>query len=599
MSRDDSNKHTEAGVCRASGQEEPLLEFPAAAVAAVRSGRIEQESDLLDGHAVEMVLEIFDKDRSRADFVFRLAEVLGKAGRLKEAEQCYRKLLDTGPNAAVYSKLGCLFQYSGRLSQALEYQAKAVEVGTDRPELWANYARALMETGKMAEGIELLEKVLKEMPGNSQARSNFLLRLHQMPHLDRQTLFDEHKRWARIHAPAHPAKTEHENEPEPDRILRIGYISPDFRRHSVAYFFEPILEGHDRTDVEVYGYGNVEFPDEITERLIEKFDYYRNIRNLNDEATAELIERDQIDILVDLAGHVGDNRLLVMARKPSPIQVTYLGYPDTTGLTAIDYRLTDVLADPPDLGAQRFYTEELAFLPDGFLCYRPPDFAAPISPLPAADADLLTFGSFNNGCKINPPLIKAWADILRANPNSRLLLKIKGGDDPLISANYLDRFEKAGMNCARVDIIGWKTPAEHLRAYAQMDIALDTYPYNGTTTTCEALWMGVPVISLVGECHPSRVGLSILTRLGLEFFAASTPREYVDKATALATNLPALARIRSTMRARIATSGLCYARGFARQIEAAYRKMWYRWCQLGSSRRRKPCELETMIECPE
>ena len=522
--------------------------------------------------------------------MFRLADMLTKAGRLSEAEQCYKKLLDTGPSAAVYSKLGCLCQYTGRLSQALEYQRKAVQAEPDRPELLANYARALMETGRMEEGIELLKKAVEKMPENRQARSNLLLRLHQMPHLDRQALLDEHKRWARIHAPANQAKTNHRNEQEPDRRLRIGYISPDFRRNSVAYFFEAILDGHDRRDVEVYGYGNVEFPDEITERLIEKFDCYRDIRNLDDQAAAELIERDCIDILVDLAGHVGDNRLLVMARKPAPIQLTYLGYPDTTGLTAIDYRLTDVLADPPDSGAQRFYTEELAFLPDGFLCYRPADFAPVISPLPAADADLLTFGSFNNGCKINPPLIRIWADLLRANPNSRLLLKLKGGEDPLIRGNYSDRFDKEGLSCDRVDIIGWKTPEEHLTAYAQIDIALDTYPYNGTTTTCEALWMGVPVISLVGECHASRVGLSILTRLGLEFFAASTPQEYVAKATALATNLPALTRIRRTMRARIAASGLCHAKGFARQIEAAYRKMWYRWCQLGSSRRRKPCE---------
>ena len=528
--------------------------------------------------------------------MFKLADMLTKAGRLDEAEQCYKKLLDTGPNAAVYSKLGCLCEYTGRLPEALEYRRKALEVEPDRPELLANYARALMETGRMEEGIELLKRAVREMPGSAQAHSNLLLRLHQMPQLDRQALLDEHKRWARIHAPANQARTNHRNEPEPDRRIRIGYISPDFRRNSVAYFFEPILDGHDRCDVEVYGYGNVEFPDEITERLIEKFDCYRDIRNLDDQAAAELIERDRIDILVDLAGHVADNCLLVMARKPAPIQLTYLGYPDTTGLAAIDYRLTDVLADPPDSGAQRFYTEELAFLPDGFLCYRPPDFAPVLSPLPAADADLLTFGSFNNGCKMNPPLVKIWADLLRANPNSRLLLKLKAGDDQLIRDSYLARFKKEGLNCDRVDIIGWKNPEGHLKAYEQVDIALDTYPYNGTTTTCEALWMGVPVISLVGECHASRVGLSILTRLGLEFFAASTPHEYVAKATALATNLPALARIRRTMRARIASSGLCYARGFARQIEAAYRRMWHKWCRLGSSRRRVSCEAQMMAE---
>jgi len=186
---------------------------------------------------------------------------------------------------------------------------------------------------------------------------------------------------------------------------------------------------------------------------------------------------------------------------------------------------------------------------------------------------------------------------LRANANSRFLLKLKGGDDTSIRDRYLDLFEKAGLDRSRVDIHGWKPPDEHMRTYAQMDIALDTYPYNGTTTTCEALWMGVPTVSLVGECHASRVGLSILTRLGLEFFAASTQREYVAKATALARNLPALAQIRRTMRARIAASGLCYAKGFAAQIEAAYRQMWHRWCQSGVPRRRKT--LETVLPIAE
>ncbi len=579
MSRGFTNQKIDSGISGRCQPGEPSSGFPAWAVAAVQSGRLEQANDMLDTCDIQPVLRIFDHDRSKADFVFTLAETLGKAGRLDEAEKCYNKLLELGPNALVSSKLGCLCEYRGLLSQALEHHQRAVEIEPQRPEALANYARALMETGRIPDGIELLKKALSAMPANAQARSNFLLRLHQMPQLDRRMLFDEHKQWASIHAPPNLAGTNHQNEPNPDRTLRIGYISPDFRRHSVAYFFESLLDGHNRRDVQVYGYANVEFPDEITDRLTEKFDCYRDIRLMDDNAAAQLIRRDEIDILVDLAGHVGNNRLLVFARKPAPIQVTYLGYPDTTGLAAIDYRLTDALADPPDLDSQSFHTEQLVFLPEGFLCYRPPDFAPLISPLPAEKVGCITFGSFNNNCKINDTVIQLWARIMRTQADSRLLLKLKGGDDPSISGRYLQRFENAGIARTRIDIHGWKSPAEHLQTYSRMDIALDTYPYHGATTTCEALWMGVPTISLVGQCHASRVGLSILTRVGLEFFAAKTPDEYVAKAIALAKNTPALAQIRRTMRARIATSGLCHAKAFATQIETAYRKMWHKWCK--------------------
>jgi len=564
-----------------------LPQFLVAAKSAVASGQVEQAGDILNDLAVEAIWAMVEQNRSRTDIIFELATVLWKSGRERKAEECYKKLLEWRPSAAAYNKLGCLCQYMGRMSEAVQYQRKAVEAEPDRPELWANLARVLMETGSMQEGIDLLRKAIEKMPDNPQACSNFLLRLHQEAELDPQTLFEEHKRWGRIHAPADLARTAHHNIPEPDRRLRVGYISPDFHRHSVAYFFESLLDGHDRQAVEVYGYGSVEFEDQITECLKEKFDSYRNIRDMDDEAVAGLIEQDQIDILVDLAGHVGDNRLLVLARKPAPIQVTYLGYPNTTGMQAVDYRLTDTLADPPEL--QQFYTEELVFLSEGFLCYRPPDFAPPIGPLPADEKGYITFGSFNNNCKINPVVTKLWAEVLRANDNSRLLLKLKGGDEPEIGDCYLGRFEQFGIARERIDIFGWKSPAEHLQMYGRIDIALDTYPYNGTATTCEALWMGVPAVSLIGECHASRVGLSILTRVGLEFFACSTPQEYVAKAAALATNRPALGRIRSSMRARIAASGLCYAKGFASQVEAAYREMWYRWC--GQSRQSRSADV--------
>jgi len=580
MNRSQSNKPEGLSVLERVNSEGAPSRILAAARSAVASGRLEEAAGLLDDRAMRAIWAMVEQNPGGTDLVCDLAMILLKIGRKSEVEECCKKLLDSAPSAAVYNKLGCLCQCMGRMSEALKYQQKAVEARPDSPELWANLARVLMETGEMQEGIELLKKAIEKMPDNAQAHSNFLLRLHQMPELDPHKLFEEHRRWGRIHAPASLAGMTHQNTPDPDRRLRVGYVSPDFRRHSVAYFFESLLDGHDRQDVEVYGYGNVEFPDQVTERLMEKFDHYRNLCDLSDQAAAESIEHDRIDILIDLAGHSADNRLLVLACKPAPVQVTYLGYPDTTGMETVDYRLTDVRADPSEL--QQFYTEELVFLPDGFLCYRPPDFAPLVTPQPADQVGYITFGSFNNNCKINPVVTKLWAEVLKANANSRLLLKLKGGDEPLISDRYLGEFEKAGVSRARVDVCGWKSPGEHLQTYGRMDIALDTYPYNGTTTTCEALWMGVPTVSLVGKCHASRVGLSILTCLGLEFFAASSPKEYVARATALAANRPALAQIRSSMRARIATSGLCHAKGFAAQVETAYRQMWCRWCQARS-----------------
>jgi predicted O-linked N-acetylglucosamine transferase (SPINDLY family) len=401
--------------------------------------------------------------------------------------------------------------------------------------------------------------------------------LHYLPDIRPQMLFDEHERWGQIHAPLSRARTSHDNEPAPDRRLRIGYISPDFYMHPVAYFFEPLLDGHDPQAVEVYGYGSVEFPDRITERLRRKFAHYRDIHGINDETVVRMIEDDKIDILVDLTGHTAGNRLLVLACKPAPIQVTCLGYSNTTGVQAVDYRLTDSKLDSPE--SQKFYTEELVFLSGPFSCYRPSELAPPIASLPALRKGYVTFGSFNNNCKIHPLIIKLWSQILRENGSSRLLLRFKGGSDRNVADHYYHQFEQLQVNRERVIIDGWQSYVEHLQMYKDVDIALDTYPWNGHTTTCETMWMGVPTISLAGKSSVSRVGLSILSCVGLEFLATSTPDEYVAKAAALARNLNALAKMRASMRQRMTASSLCDAKTHAGSVEAAYRKMWNRWCR--------------------
>jgi predicted O-linked N-acetylglucosamine transferase (SPINDLY family) len=390
-------------------------------------------------------------------------------------------------------------------------------------------------------------------------------------------IFEEHERWGQIHAPTSLARKSHNNGRDPDRRLRIGYISPDFCTHPVAYFFEPLLDGHNRSEVEVFGYGNVRIPGAVTERLKQKFDHYRNIRGIYDSTVVDMIQKDEIDILVDLSGHTTDNRLIVMAHKPAPIQVNYLGAPDTTGIKAIDYRFTDIHANPPE--SKKFNTEELVYLPEGFICYRPSEHAPPVVSPPALKNDYITFGSFNSCSEIHPHIIDLWAEILRINSNSRILLKFGVSAGSELSKYYFEQFEKRRISSKRVGICGWKTIDEHLGLYGQVDIALDTYPCNGFTTTCEALWMGVPVISLVGECHASRIGSSILNTIGLEFLAAFTPNEYVAKASALAANHQDLAKLRSSMRQRMQESALCDAKGFAQKVEAAYRKMWHRWIE--------------------
>ncbi len=511
-----------------------------------------------------------------SEFMSR-AEALFENRQYDAAEQLYKKILRQGPNPFVYAKLAEVSRAAGRFFEVAEYLEKAVEIEPDNSLYLANLGTILISTGRAQQGIERAWESIEKTPKQPSTHSSFLANLHYLPEIDRQMIFEEHKKWGHIHAPVTMAKVSGENDPAPDRRLRVGYISADFRRHPVAYFFKSILDEHDHQAVEIYGYGDVACPDPFTEHLETRFDHYRNIYGLDDEAVAERIERDKIDVLVDLAGHTSKNRLLVMARKPAPVQAMYLGYFDTTGTEQIDYFLTDSIIDPPQ--SQKFYTEKLVFLPGGFLCYTPLPFTESVSPLPAIEKGYVTFGCFCNNMKIHPFIIELWAQILKASSNSRIVLKFKGGNDPQLQDYYHDQFSRFGINKQRVAVCGFEYIVNYFKVYNDIDIMLDTYPFNGGTTTCDGLWMGVPIISLVGQHHVSRAGLSILSRLGLGYFAASAPDEYVTKAIALAKNLDALAKIRASMRQRMAASPLCDAKAYARDIETAYRKMWYRWCE--------------------
>jgi len=562
---------------RLSHQTDALLELLVKAKAAAETGQTEEAAALLDNMVIEKVNEVIEADSSRTDVALLIANTFHAMGQLAAAEHYYRKVLDHEPNPLAYINMGHICNFSGRLTEAIRFREQALELSPTDASLYCDLGCSLIFAGRKAEGIEMLQKAVELAPGDAGIHSTLLFRLHHMPDLDRQILTEEHKRWAGIHAPSTRVKACHENNTDPDRRLRIGYISPDFRTHPVACFFESLLAGHNRDLFEVYGYGNVARPDDITKRFELTFDHYRSIYGLQDRDVLELIEQDRIDILVDLAGHTPGNSLAAMTHKPAPIAVTYLGYPDTTGMEQIDYRLTDSLADPP--ASQDFCTERLVCLSDGFLCYRPPDYAPAVGPLPVLRNGWITFGSFNDGSKLNTDITSLWAQILKANDRSRFLLKSRAGDDPGMREVYHRWFEQCGISRERIEIHGQKSAVEYLRLYGNVDIALDTYPYNGTTTTCDAMWMGVPVVSLAGEHHASRVGLSILTRVGLEFFAASTPTEFVARTTAFAQNPEALVDIRFSMRRRMEASALCNVNAFAQSVETAYRKMWRRWCR--------------------
>ena len=517
--------------------------------------------------------------------MYTVALLLEETDQYERAAQCYTDMINSfkeRPNtkelSLLYMKAGIINIKIGQCIQAIDYFSKAKELDPDNINIWNNFSGAIMKMGRIEESMDILREAIAIDPQFREGYSNLLLDYNYLPDAKASDIFEESKKWAQIQAPINLAYTNHDNSLDPHRKLRIGYISPDFRNHSVTFYFESLLDGHDRNKFEIYGYGNIEKPDGVTERLSDKFDFYRDINKVGDKEVVEFIMADSIDILVDLAGHTGRNRLHILAYKPAPIQVSYLGYPGTTGMSQVDYRLTDAIADTPD--QQKYYTEKLVFLPNGFLCYNPGEVTFKIKELPMLHSDYITFSCFNNIAKLSPVIIKIWVDILNSVPNSRLLLKFSEGKDSQVREYYYNLFAEHGLENPkeRLIISGWLVQAEHFELYNNIDIALDTYPYNGTTTTCQALLMGVPVITLTGKHHASRVGLNILSRLDMQFFSAQSPEEYVKKAVALASKPEALTQIRATMRQRLAASPLCNYGLITKDIENAYRKMWHDYC---------------------
>jgi len=502
-----------------------------------------------------------------------LAGVLHALGRQAEAAAAGERAVAADPGQpAAWINLGLALHALGRLEEAEAAGRRALALDPDSALAEYNLAHALNDQWRGAEAVASFRRAVTLDPAYQPARHALLFNLLYEPAETEQSLFDAHTAWGRDLTARLPATPPQARNPRPHR-LKVGYLSPDFRSHSCAYFLRPVFAAHDRHAVQVYAYGTVERPDGTTAWFQSRADHWRDVRGLADMAIADQIRADGIDVLVDLAGHTRGQPLAVFALQPAPVQVAWLGYPATSGLAAIGYRLTDAEADPPG-AADRLHTERLVRLSGGFHCYEPPADAPALAPTHGARHGGVTFGSFNNISKINPEVVATWTRVLQGTPGSRLVLKGQLLGHGPARRRLAAAFADAGLEPGRLELRPWISTGSHpLAAYQDIDIALDTFPYNGTTTTFEALWMGVPVVALRGHRHAARVGASILTHLGRPEWLAGDVATYVEITRRLAADPMALAEQRRTLRAALAGSSLCDAVAFTRKLEAAFREL--------------------------
>lgn len=507
-----------------------------------------------------------------------LGMILQDRGQLDSAADSYRTALKIEPGfVEAHYNLGNVLCEIGQLEDAVESYRNALKLNPDFAVIYSNLGAALRELGRFDEALANCRRALELDPGSVVVHGNLLGMLNCQPEMSAEEIYRAYQKYdARWFIPLRPTWRAHGNDRDHDRRLRVGYVSPDFRRHAVALFAEPILANHDKSQVEVFCYAEVAREDEVTGRFRQLADHWYSTVGLSDDMVAKMIRDHRIDILVDLAGHSTGNRLPVFARKPAPLQITYLGYPGTTGLSAIDYRITDRYADP-DGSADAYYAEQLLRLPNSLCCYHPAGMPE-ISSLPALARGYLTFGSFNNFNKIDQPTLNLWANLLRALPTSRLMMITVPEGEP--RDRLLRSFGDLGIAAQRLEFHGKLPAAEFYRKFLEVDITLDPASVSGGTTTCESLWMGVPVIALVGGRFITRVSYSFLSTAGLSNFAATSPEDYIRIAVGLAGNLPQLAEIRAGLRDRLRTTPLTDEVGFTRNLEKLYREIWRKWCSV-------------------
>lgn len=501
------------------------------------------------------------------------------------AMHCCRHGLYRDPdNCALTANLATAYSKLFRFEESLIWHQRLLELVSpeEQAEVLGRMANCLSDCWEVDQAIACFKRAIQASRQQEQRRalaSTRLFVLHYSANWPAAAIADEHRKWGERYCPPVTGKA-FVNDRNPDRPLRVAYLSPDLRIHAVVFFLQPVLAAHDPSQMVVHCYSDVQKPDAVTLQLKQQHGVvWRDCAGLTDDQLMELLEQDQIDILVDLAGHTALNRLPLFARRAAPVQVSWIGYPNTTGLQQMDYRISDAWADPPGV-TDSLHTEELIRLPDSFLCYRPGADFPDVGPLPLEHNGFVTFGSFSNFKKVTPAILELWARILAAVPDSRLVFRARGLPENRFQQVIAPLFIRHGVMPERITVLGHaRSVVENLKDYHRIDIALDTFPYHGTTTTCESLCMGVPVVTLAGDSHVSRVGVSLLHSMQLPGLIAETADQYCDIAVQLARNGNRLQTLRTTLRQRLMESPLTDNVTFTRHLEQLYRQLWQRWCQ--------------------
>ena len=529
--------------------------------------------------AYRQVLEI------RPEFVsayVNLANVCLAVGNSEEAVKIYQRGLAIEPDHLdALNNLGGAYRSIGRASESVSVYERALLAHPRSAKLHNNLGNAHASLGSPESALESYRRALGLDPEYAAAHSNMLLTSHYLPEITQERLAQQHAEWEATHARKLRSKWKpFLNDRDPTRRLRLGFVSSDLARHPVGSFFVLFIESLEFEQFETVCYSGRIVKDELTSRIEAASDIWRDVHHLSNDELAQSIRADSVDILFDLGGHTAGDRLLAFARKPAPIQIAWIGYPSTTGLAAMDYLIADRVQVPEE--HEDFYAEEVVRLPAAHFCYDPPQGAPDVSPLPSLANGYVTFASFNNPLKLTDRVVEVWSEILERVPTAKLILKYRGLDEPEVRQRFLERFGKCGTAAERLELLGWTPYAQMMQEYDQVDVALDPFPFSGGATSCEALWMGVPVITCAGNTFASRQTLSYLSHIGVTETAADSLDEYIELAVALAGDFGRLGEMRAGLRETMAASPLCDARRFTASMTGSLRDIWRQWCDSSS-----------------
>jgi protein O-GlcNAc transferase len=521
-----------------------------------------------------------EQDPRRPDTWEALGRVLLDMRQFKAAVDAFTKLIALKPNAQAYILIGIAHAGLEDMEGSIAAVRKAVELAPLSTDTHDALGGELQWAGQLDEAMAELRRALELDAINRSAHSKLVYTMLMSNRVTPEQILAEHVEWGRRQTRLITPLRKPRNMPDPNRKLRVGYISPNFRNQAVSSFVLPILQHHDRSNIDIYCYSDVAVPDDITKRFQSYANQWHDCTGMSDEQLARQIRADRIDILVELTGHLGKGRLLTLAHRPAPVQISYIGYQGTTGVPTVDYVLTDEWADPTGI-AEKNYVEKPYRLPETFFVYEPPGDAPLVGPLPARFAGHVTFGCLNAICKATPRAVALWAKVMSAVPDSKMILSSTRLEET--NQRILDGFAAGGISADRIQLVQRCSPQDYMRRYNTIDIALDPIPFNGHTTTCDAAWMGCPTVSLSGQIYAHRYGGSVLRNLNLPELATESEEAYIAAATGLATNLNRLADLRTKLRFEMQKSVITDGPRFTKNLEAAYREMWRSWCRAPES----------------